>query len=397
MWRILIADDEPKIRRGLHAQIERMALDLQVVGEAEDGEQALKCARESAPDIVLVDINMPFLNGLDFIERLKGVCPDARTIVVTGFEDFEYVRRSMRLNVQSYLLKPVATEELRAALEKAVGELGREREHNRHFRWAMEQLEKRRDSLCEAFLKDAVSGTLAEEEMPEMLRFFGFEMMKRARLLLVALGSGAPGDQPLKRLMVRYALVDAAKPHLQRCRSACVFSDERENLLVFYDADRAVDEALTKAVEHAITGEFGLKAQLLGAPVEDACKLCAVYDHLIEEMLHEGGVSPIVEAAQRYIEAQYRHSELTLPDVADALGVNPSYLSRLMKQELGMSFSKYLTQVRIGRAVQLISLGDMRMRDIAEEVGYSAANYFSTAFKRVLGVPPAEYHVEARP
>ncbi|MEF9894534.1 MAG: response regulator, partial [Clostridia bacterium] len=106
MWRILIADDEPKIRRGLHAQIERMALDLQVVGEAEDGEQALKCARELAPDIVLVDINMPFLNGLDFIERLKGVCPDARTIVVTGFEDFEYVRRSMQLNVQSYLLKP---------------------------------------------------------------------------------------------------------------------------------------------------------------------------------------------------------------------------------------------------------------------------------------------------
>ena len=80
MWRILIADDEPKIQRGLKGQIERMGLDAEIVGLAGDGEVALEMVDALAPDIMLVDINMPFLNGLEMIEHLRSRNEEMRLI-----------------------------------------------------------------------------------------------------------------------------------------------------------------------------------------------------------------------------------------------------------------------------------------------------------------------------
>ena len=80
--------------------------------------------------------------------------------------------------------------------------------------------------------------------------------------------------------------------------------------------------------------------------------------------------------------------------MAGALGLHPSYLSRLMKQELGMPFSKYLTNVRISKAIELMRDPNRRIWQVAEAVGYSGGNYFSVAFKKVLGVAPADYRLE---
>ena len=101
MWGVLIADDEPKIRRGLRAQLSRLELPLRVVAEAEDGEMALEAAEKYRPDILLVDINMPFMNGLAFISALRRTRADARIIVITGYEEFEYARQALEMNVQA--------------------------------------------------------------------------------------------------------------------------------------------------------------------------------------------------------------------------------------------------------------------------------------------------------
>ena len=120
VWDVLIADDEPKIRRGLHAQLGRLGLPIRVVAEAEDGERALEAAERCRPDILLVDINMPFMNGLEFIDALRRTRADAKVIVITGYEEFEYAKRALELNVQAYLLKPIEIEELRATLVTAI-------------------------------------------------------------------------------------------------------------------------------------------------------------------------------------------------------------------------------------------------------------------------------------
>jgi two-component system response regulator YesN len=102
-------------------------------------------------------------------------------------------------------------------------------------------------------------------------------------------------------------------------------------------------------------------------------------------------LSPLVRRAKQYLQEHYGDSELTLELMADALGASPVYVSRLLKQELGMTFVAYLTQLRMKKAVQLLSGTELTIHEIAERVGYETQHYFSTAFKKVNGVSPNQY------
>lgn len=195
-WKILIADDEPKIRRGLHAQIDRLGLPCEVCAEAEDGEIALEAAERLRPDILLVDINMPFVNGLDFIEALRRTRADARVILITGYEEFEYARRALELDVHTYLLKPINVEELRRAVETAIDQLEVSRQRNRHFEWAIAQIGNRREFLREEFLRDAVSGRLEADEIREFRVYFDFPEPERMMLMLISARSSAAREKP---------------------------------------------------------------------------------------------------------------------------------------------------------------------------------------------------------
>ena len=151
MWKVLIADDEPKILRGLSGMLKRMPLELEIVGLADNGLKALELAEQLQPDVMLVDINMPFLNGLELIDRLRGMRQEMKIIVITGYEEFEYARQALEMSVFAYLLKPVGEEELQGKLEAAVRELSLQRERRRHYAFAMEQIERRKDMLLENF------------------------------------------------------------------------------------------------------------------------------------------------------------------------------------------------------------------------------------------------------
>lgn len=120
MYRAVIADDEDMIRRGMTKQVESMGLDIEVVGAAGDGEETLKLVEKLAPEIVLMDINMPFMDGLTCIEKIRKVNPDCIIIIVSGYEKFEYAQRAMRYNVDYYLLKPVEDEEFKQVMEDSI-------------------------------------------------------------------------------------------------------------------------------------------------------------------------------------------------------------------------------------------------------------------------------------
>lgn len=393
-WKILIADDEPKIRRGLHAQIDRLGLPCEVCAEAEDGEIALEAAERLRPDILLVDINMPFVNGLDFIEALRRTRADARVILITGYEEFEYARRALELDVHAYLLKPINVEELRRAVETAIDQLEVSRQRNRHFEWAIAQIGNRREFLREEFLRDAVSGRLEADEIREFRVYFDFPEPQRMMLMLISAHSSAAGEKPWQHTLRQYALQDALQEGPEGLAYRCLFSDDRGNVLLLYDAPPELDARLIEAVRAALSAELGLTVQLEAEPVASLTRIAEAYDSAMERMLSSAQLSPIVDGAKAYIAAHYSNPDLSLMEVAEALNAHPAYLSRTMKQELGMPFAKYLTNVRIGKAVQLMRDPSIRIWKVAEMVGYSGGNYFSAAFKKVLGVSPADYRME---
>lgn len=116
-----------------------------------------------------------------------------------------------------------------------------------------------------------------------------------------------------------------------------------------------------------------------------------VYNKLIEDINKKGNNMPIISLAEKYIEENYHKIELSLQEVAHSIGISPNYLSRLLKQAEGYSFTEFLTMVRVKKAIKLMDNPNLKLYEIAEKVGYNTQHYFSTAFKNVLGVSPTEY------
>ncbi|MBN2085128.1 MAG: response regulator transcription factor [Anaerolineales bacterium] len=116
--RILIVDDHPVVRQGLRGFLETYP-DLQVVAEAENGVRAVELARELVPDVILMDLLMPGMNGVEAIDRITAVCPATHIIVLTSYPDDEFLFPAMRAGAQGYLLKEVKPEVLVAAIRAA--------------------------------------------------------------------------------------------------------------------------------------------------------------------------------------------------------------------------------------------------------------------------------------
>lgn len=116
---VLIIEDEYLIRSLIRNSIDWESLGFQVVGEAEDGEQALELVQQIRPRLLIVDINIPFMNGIELATRVRLQNPHIQIIILTGYEEFQYARKALQVGVLNYLLKPLNPEELIQALSKA--------------------------------------------------------------------------------------------------------------------------------------------------------------------------------------------------------------------------------------------------------------------------------------
>lgn len=129
--KLLIVDDEPIIRDGIKALVDLEGLGIEEIFEAENGEQAYKLFELNQPDIVLADINMPRMNGLEFSEKIKLLKPEVRIALITGYDYFDYARQAIKIGVEDYVLKPVSRSDITALLSELVAKVrsDRDRQH----------------------------------------------------------------------------------------------------------------------------------------------------------------------------------------------------------------------------------------------------------------------------
>lgn len=152
MYTVLIADDETIIRRGIKKIVNWEQLGYKIIAEASDGEEALSCLVKFNPDIVLMDIKMPLMDGLDVIQSARACNYKGKIIILSGFSDFAYAQKAIRYDVKFYLNKPINEEELEAALISLSKELNEEAIHKltvNHYR------EKAKISI----LRDLINGS----------------------------------------------------------------------------------------------------------------------------------------------------------------------------------------------------------------------------------------------
>lgn len=129
MKKIVIVEDEFRTRQGLGHLINKVDLGCRVIGEAENGYEGLKMIRDLEPDIVITDIRMPKMDGLEMIEKVKTMGIECMFVILSGYADFEYARQGLRLGVKEYLLKPATISDVKELLRK-LSEEGKEREED---------------------------------------------------------------------------------------------------------------------------------------------------------------------------------------------------------------------------------------------------------------------------
>ncbi len=128
MWKVIIADDEKLICRLVQALVDWEALDMRVEAMAENGPDALQKIEEIRPDVLITDIRMPGLNGLELIKQAKQITPQLEIIIISGYAHFEYAQNAIALGVRNYILKPIKQDELCATLQNVVKHLKEKRE-----------------------------------------------------------------------------------------------------------------------------------------------------------------------------------------------------------------------------------------------------------------------------
>lgn len=124
--KLLIVDDEPIIRQGIKKLMDYEALGIEEIYEAANGAQALNIFREMTPDIILADINMPKINGLEFAQKVKTERPSTKLALITGYDYFDYAQKALRIGVEDYVLKPVSREDIQQLLHRLTTQIRQE-------------------------------------------------------------------------------------------------------------------------------------------------------------------------------------------------------------------------------------------------------------------------------
>jgi len=391
-WKVILADDEALIRSGIRSSIPWEQLQMDVVGEAEDGEEALELALHLKADLMLVDLNMPIMDGLTLIGELREKLPKCRVIIVTGHEEFSYAQKAIRLGVDDYVLKPIRVNQLTHVITEAKNQLDQQSMQQMHFELANRQIAKNLLLLRERFCLEWIDGELNSDQIHEQLKFLQLPSNAPRLLGVIRWPEVSRGQHFLRendRQLFLFAIeniIGEYMIHLPHVR----FRD-RGGLIIVLTWDIIAEETLAQ-MEQSISKYLKISTMLNFTNVAGGLSgVPAAYLEARQSVYQEIQLSPLVRRAKLFVQEHYAEPELTLEEVAESLQVSPVYFGRVFKQEVGVSLGQYLTQMRMKRAIQLLVSTELNILEIAERVGYHSQHYFSTSFRKAMGISPLQY------
>lgn len=168
-YKIMLVDDEEEVRTSIIRKMDWEALGFHVVGDAENGEDALEKIHILDPDVIITDIHMPYMDGLQLAEIVKEKYPGKEVVIFSGYNDFEYAKQAMKCGVTEYILKPVNSEELGEILQRIREKRDKYLEQQRDIRILRENYRKNFPILKEKFLNDWMEEKIVKEEFYEKL------------------------------------------------------------------------------------------------------------------------------------------------------------------------------------------------------------------------------------
>lgn len=413
MYKVMIVDDELIIREGLSTFLDWKKMNCEIVCAAADGVEAISFLENASADIVITDIRMPGKNGLDLAAYIRQTTPHTKLIILSGYSDFKYAQEALRQGAFDFILKTNPLGKVENAVTRAIETLKKEQESQDYLTTIQDFISKRQDELRVKFFQDLIYNIpLSDGEITEKCQSFHiFEKNFYCILIKIRITSDASQIDPIfLNMLTRFlsTIFSYTQPVIFPVQSnqVCMILNSREKIASekFCTTFEQLYSFSTKYPHYqfktAISNPHLHIKELNTAYLE--CCYCFKHNNKsseilffysnerISEPISDSSNRPFIRKVQQYIENNFS-SQISLSDIADTVGLNSSYLSRIFKKETGESVTEYLTNCRIEKAKELLKDNNLRLRDISESIGFNDVSYFSNTFKKIVGVSPTEY------
>ena len=432
MDKLLIVDDEKAVRDRLSG-IDWSAYGISEIDFAEHGLIGLQKVYAWKPDVVLSDIQMPVMNGIDMIRQIHEKFPWISVVVLTGYDNFEYIRECMRSSVVDYILKPINEKELDETFRKLAAAKRNEDEEKTRYETVRFQNQEIIRGLRNRFLRHYFTERMTEDEIEERSAYAEINLEGDDFSAVVVRpdldGRSAKETYGEELDLIAFALDNVIYEYTEkedRVAGRVLHDSAVCQFLVTGKLDKEEALRLTESIKEAVYSIAELLgttvSAAVGRPVSRTNILASLrsaeelLDHNAEhdaflyaendgtpedapQVREEESLIPpddaskmklITRAAIDFIDKNYTRT-ITLDDVAEHVFLSPTYVSYLFRTEVKMNFINYLTTKRMEKAKELLKDPRLRIYEISTSVGYENSRYFSSIFKKYTGQTPVDY------
>lgn len=270
MYKLLIVDDEALVREAIQEGMDWEKMGFVCTGACEDGIEALEFIERECPDIVLTDIGMPFMNGIELTRELSVRYPDVKVIILTGYDEFEYAQQALKMKVADYVMKPVTASEMEQIFLRVGRQMDEENLQKRDYEKLKHQLYDSMPLLKERFLERLVTSSMPEKQKRESCSYFQIAWDQPYWMeLAIEIDSLKLQHPPTlsDEELFRFALYNITKEVMDNYKGTEVFRDRENRVFVLMsgcEPDSLYEEAGTAAeqIHAAVTDYLPLKASI---------------------------------------------------------------------------------------------------------------------------------------
>lgn len=364
-YRVIIIDDEAWTREVIRSLGNWDQLNLEIVGEASDGDFGIELVRQLKPDIVITDVNMPKMNGLELISLMRNAGSKAQVIIISGHDDFDYIHGALKLGVLDYLLKPIKPDELNKQLAQCVTLLDEES--------AKLKIEDESILRFELSTYEFLKATWAD----------AFNQLKTSAYEALFIDD----DQQIKDAFIR--MQDLFDLDIENA------SNKSDLIYIYYSLIAQLQNFISENgfnVKDIFTmSEFSFVFSQECTSFEMINFICALYlkaaQSVKQTRLSRNKLD--ISKVKRYIDENFQN-QVTLEQTATRFYISKEHLSKVFKVAYGEGFIEYLNAVRLEKAKQLIIEKGIPIKEVGYLVGYIEQAHFYKKFKRYFGMTPGE-------
>ena len=373
MYKVLFAEDELLVRLGLQNSIPWSKYEMEVAALADNGMEAYRLFEEIHPDILITDLRMEGMDGLELVKRVREIDKECAIVVISCLNDFETLRKLIPYNINAYVLKAsISIDEVCNVLEQTKEYLI---SIGRTAKKLIPDLEKPEDIISKYLLGDAVISLEDDFEIFEHLLLFSLEEENKDKINKLAMD-------------FIYELVNRQIPG-----EILVPLKDKEFCVFYRSTEKKMDERI-KRINNSIGDFLGVRFKITHSSRRKAENLKDWFDRAYVQQyeinIDENSGKALIQKSIEYMQEHFRES-LTLTDISHIIGLSVSYFSYLFKQETGKNYIEYLNEIRLLATMKDLMNTDEKVVVVAQKNGFQNLEYFSRYFKKQTGESPARW------